>query len=375
MTSTRLLQQFVKQAKPERLSRFVDSVRVKFKGGNGGDGCISMLHLFCNEFAGPDGGNGGNGGHIIIRANDRVKSLGGMARTYYGYQGERGKGKNLYGRNADHKFVEVPVGTLVCKTQDRSLAEHEIDPDLSDIVADLDQHGSMFIAARGGAGGRGNASYLSNQNRHPRVAQLGAKGEEKDYEIRLKIYAHVALIGLPSAGKSSLLRSLTNANVRVGDWDFTTLHPQVGVIQYEDTLEQVAISDLPGLIDDSHKNRGLGLRFLRHAQRCACVLFVIDLTRSPAKQMDTLTREMELFRKGMSWRPHIVVGNKVDEPNCEQGIEELKGYMAERRPNSSLLLVSSRRGDNLDELRLAIKRLYDEQQVKASDGLHDNLLW
>lgn len=356
------------------LSRFVNTLRVVFRGGNGGNGCISMLNLYANEFAGTAGGNGGHGGHVVLRANKQVKSLNNLATTYKGLDGEDGRGKNQYGANAEHTIIDVPVGTLVAQATPKDLAEHEFDPDLSDIVGDLDQHGSLFIAARGGSGGRGNSAFLSNTNRHPRFAEAGAKGEINTYELRMKLFAHIGLIGLPNAGKSTLLKSLTSAQVKIGDYSFTTLHPQVGVLEFPD-YTQVAISDLPGLIEESHKNRGLGLKFLRHVVHCACLLYVVDLTRDPVIQLETLFFELEHYRQGLSRRPHFIIGNKLDDPKSEDNIDILKDYIQRTRPETKLLMTSCLRGDNLEQVRLELRRMYDDYYLKNQDELNDALIW
>jgi GTP-binding protein len=354
---------------------FVDSTRVKFYGGRGGDGCISMLSLFANEFAGPDGGNGGNGGHIVLRANRTIKSLNHLDRVYRGKAGVKGMGKNLDGASGEHTFVEVPVGTLVLPAKPKELGDHEYDPEKSDIIAELDVDGSMFIAARGGAGGKGNAFYLSNKNRHPRIAEAGALGEENVYELRMKVYAHVGLIGLPNVGKSTLLKTLTGAQVKIGDYAFTTLHPQVGIVQFDD-YTQVAISDLPGLIEDSHKNRGLGLQFLRSLQRCACLLYVIDVSSpDPIGQLRTLIDELEAHKKGMSDRPHLILGNKIDQPGAAENMGRLRRFVETERPQSRLIFGSSRRGDGLEPLRAELKRLHDEYQAKNADEIDQALTW
>lgn len=369
----------VKDDASKHYTRFVDSTTVKFIGGKGGDGCISMMHLFANELAGPDGGNGGNGGHIVLRADKRVKSLMGLSKTYQGLAGERGHGKHMYGKCADHIFVNVPVGTMVAEPRPSHLAEHEFDPEKSDIVAELDQDGSMFLAARGGAGGRGNASYLTDRNRKPRIAQAGAGGERQRFELRLRIYAHVGLIGLPNVGKSTLLKTMTNAHVKIGNYAFTTLHPQVGVIGYDD-YTQIAISDLPGLIYESHKNRGLGLQFLRHVQRCLCLLYVIDLNiessgLSAVQQLETLLSELEHYRKGLSERPHIVIGNKIDAPGAEQQFAELTAYVRKRRPDTTVLSGSSLTGRNLATLREHLRIMYDAEMAKHADDPRDAYIW
>lgn len=356
------------------ISKFINSAVVKFRGGRGGDGCISMLSLFANEFAGPSGGNGGHGGHIVLRAKKSVKSLNHIQSQYRGHDGIRGRSKNLFGANAEHTFVDVPVGTVVARPKPKELAEHEFDPELSDLVADLDQDGSLFIAAKGGSGGRGNNAFLSNTNRHPRIAEAGAKGEENVYELRMKLYAHVGLIGLPNTGKSTLLRTLTNAQVKIGDYAFTTLFPQVGIMEYDD-YTQVAISDLPGLIEDSHKNRGLGLKFLRHVQHCACLLYVVDLTDNPILQLETLFQELDLYRKGLSHRPHLILGNKIDDPRSLDNVATLKSYLDKVRPESKLLIASGLRGDSLDKLRVQLRDMYDAHYNKHKDDVGQAMVW
>lgn len=359
-------------ANPVKVSRFVDAVRVRFSGGKGGDGSISFLHLFANEFAGPDGGNGGNGGHLILRAENTVKSLNHVKSHYMGEPGERGQGKNLYGKGGEHKFIDVPVGTIVRPA--RPMSEFDYKEDESDIIADLDEHGSMFIAARGGGGGKGNMSYLSNRNRHPRQAQAGARGDINVFELKMRLYAHLGLIGMPNAGKSTLLRALTMANVRIGEYAFTTLHPQVGTIEYDD-YSQVAISDLPGLIQDSHLNRGLGVQFLRHVERCACIVFVIDLSsESPIGQIQQLVKELEAYKKGLSSRPNLIVGNKIDTESAQRNEQAFATYVASRWPNTRFITVSTLTGANLKQLRDEFKRVYDFYASKHA-GDTDALVW
>lgn len=342
-----------------RLSRFVDTVRVRFRGGRGGDGCISMLHLFANEMAGPSGGNGGNGGHVVLRADASIKSLNAVASQYFGEPGEHGSGKGRYGKSAEHTFVPVPVGTLVLPGRPTHLEEHEHNPDESDILAELDEEGSMFIAARGGAGGRGNETFLSNKNRHPLIAERGAEGEINVYELRMKFYAHVALIGLPNVGKSSLLRSLTGAQVKVGNYAFTTLHPQVGVIEYED-YTQLTISDLPGLVEEAHKNRGLGLKFLNSLGRCSCFLYVIDMCLDPVRQLELLVAEVSSHNAQLATRPSLVLGNKMDQTEAVENVDKLRSFLQAKYPHMNLVLASAQCGSGLQALKGALRRVVEE---------------
>lgn len=362
-------------------SRFIDSIKVRFRGGRGGDGCVSMMHLFANEWAGPDGGNGGNGGHVVLRASRQVKSLARINPNYQGHPGARAHGKNLFGRSAEHTFVEVPVGTTVIQARPKHIAPHEWADERSresKIVAVLDVEGSMFVAARGGAGGRGNASYLTNLNRHPQLAEKGAEGDCNEYELFMRLYAHLGMIGMPNAGKSSLLTALTGAQVKIGDYAFTTLHPQVGVIEYdEQDYAQVAISDLPGLIEDSHLNRGLGVSFLRSLHRCAAFMYVLDLAADPIGQWKTLVHELESYKRGThSSRAHLIVANKSDLVGTDKPYEELLAYLALEHPRAPRpVAVSAKTGAGLAELRKSIRQIHDEYVALNADEPETALVW
>lgn len=311
---------------------------------------------------------------MVLTATNQVKSLNNIKSRYVGLPGVNGASKNLYGANADHTFVEVPIGTLVLPARPKDISELDYDPNKSDIIADLDTEGSMFIAARGGSGGHGNLHYLSNKNRHPMIAEKGADGEVNIYELRMKLYAHVGLIGLPNVGKSTLLSTLTGAQVEVANYSFTTKYPQVGVIEFND-FTQVAISDLPGLIEESHVNRGLGLEFLRCLEHCACLLYVIDLSLDPINQFKVLANELEMHKKGMSHRPHMILANKIDHPDSLRNLASFEQFINELRPNTKVVVGSSLRGDGLEELRNELRRLHDEYQERNKDELDTSLTW
>lgn len=335
-----------------RPSHFVDWKRVKVIGGPGGDGCISFMKLFCNPNAGPDGGDGGNGGHVVFEATSNVKSLEHVSSTICGNAGLRGFGKDMHGRCGEHTVVPVPLGTVVCSEEERPLA-------------DLDTEGSRFLAARGGAGGRGNHHFLTNENRHPRICQLGAQGEAIVYHLEMKTMAQAGLVGFPNVGKSTLLRAITRARPKVAAYPFTTLRPHVGVVSYDDYL-QLAVADLPGLVEGAHKNRGLGHAFLRHTERCGCLLFVVDLQcPDPASQYTVLLSELELYRQGFTDGAHAVIANKVDVPGALDRLETLRKEIGGRYP---LFPVSAKYGTNLLDVLKYIRSTYDAttQQNKSS---------
>ncbi|XP_063028614.1 mitochondrial ribosome-associated GTPase 2 [Melospiza melodia melodia] len=327
---------------------FVDQRKVRVVGGQGGDGGQSFHSEPRKVFGGPDGGNGGDGGHVIFKADQQMKSLASVFRFYQGFHGERGGSKNCYGANGAHMYVKVPVGTLVKED--------------GEVVADLTQHGEEYIAAHGGAGGRGNRFFLSNENRAPKLFTPGEPGQERVLHLELKTTAHAGLVGFPNAGKSSLLRAISQAKPAVAAYPFTTLNPHVGIVHYQD-YEQVAVADIPGLIRGAHQNRGLGTAFLKHIERCRFLLYVLDLSvPQPWSQLQDLKYELEAYEKGLSDRPCVVVGNKVDLAQSRINLALLREQVAER-----VIAVSALTGENLEELLLHLRELYDTY-VKAEQS-------
>lgn len=363
---------------------------MKFKAGNGGKGMISFLQLFANERAGPDGGDGGNGGHLILKAQSQTKSLSHLQSLYFGKVGESGGSRDLTGASGEHTFISVPVGTLIkieMSDVERQAAQKSALSDLNEMrdtfdvvrdqhqlnsilrnfkyktIADLNEDGNMFVAARGGAGGKGNHFFLSNENRQPRVAEQGGPGEEKTYILEMKTIAHVGLVGFPNAGKSTLLRGVSRARPKIAAYPFTTLQPELGIVTFSDEV-QLVIADLPGLIEGAHANRGLGHSFLRHLERCVCLVYVLDLSQSNAlEQFEILKKELNLFKSGLANRPHAIVGNKIDLPGAEQQLIRLRTYIKENTPDSELPLpvipISAKYGTNLLEYLKHIRGLFD----------------
>ncbi|XP_053103895.1 mitochondrial ribosome-associated GTPase 2 [Hemicordylus capensis] len=334
----------------KKLTRyFVDHRKVCVIAGKGGDG-ISCFHSEPRKvFGGPDGGDGGDGGHIILKVDQQVKSLASVLPIYRGINGGKGGSKNCYGAAGECTYIKVPTGTVV-KEDCR-------------IVADLNQHGEEYVAAYGGLGGKGNRFFLSNENRAPITATLGEPGQERVLHLELKTMAHAGMVGFPNAGKSSLLRAISNAKPAVAAYPFTTLNPHVGIIHYEN-YEQVAVADIPGIIKGAHENRGLGLAFLRHIERCRFLLYVLDLSASePWTQLQHLKYELEQYEEGLSKRPHAIIANKFDLPQSKSNLPLLKERVKHR-----VIPLSALTGENLEELLLHLKELYDDY-VKTEEAM------
>lgn len=317
---------------------YVDSYRVRAVGGSGGNGCISFLSAWCKDQAGPDGGDGGNGGHVIFQATHSSTSLNRCKAVVQAKHGEKGYNKECNGKNAQHVIVSVPIGTIV---RDES----------GKVVGDLNAEGIMFVAARGGAGGRGNKFFLTDTEQAPDVAELGAQGETCYYTLEVRSMAHIGLVGMPNAGKSTLLRALTRARPTVAPYPFTTLRPHIGMVPYDD-YEQVAIADLPGLIPGSHKNYGLGIQFLQHAERCRGLIYLLDSSQEPLDQLQTLQYELQQYNPKFMERRSCVVLNKIDLPPGKKVFEELKKEM-------EVIGISAKTGLNLTELLRIIRDMYD----------------
>ncbi|KAM4622613.1 mitochondrial ribosome-associated GTPase 2 [Discoglossus pictus] len=325
----------------KKLTRyFVDHRRVRVVGGAGGKGASCFHSEPRKEYGGPDGGDGGNGGSVILKVDPRVKSLGAVVPTYRGVHGESGGSKNCYGKNGENVYIKVPLGTLVKEE--------------GQVIADLSQPGEEFLAAHGGTGGKGNRFFLSNENRAPMTSTPGDPGEERTLQLELKTMAHAGMVGFPNAGKSSLLRLLSNARPAVAPYPFTTLNPHVGVIEYRD-YEQIAVADIPGIIEGAHQNRGLGLSFLRHIERCRFLLYVVDLSHpAPWAQLSSLRYELEQFDEDLPRRPHVIIANKLDLPVARATLHRLR-----QEVDGKVIPVSALTGENAEELLLYLREMYD----------------
>ncbi|XP_054284353.1 mitochondrial ribosome-associated GTPase 2 [Macrosteles quadrilineatus] len=337
------------KSKSHVVQSFDDMKAVRVVGGKGGDGCISFLQLWANEKAGPDGGDGGNGGHVVFMATHNVASLNHVRPILSGSSGEDGHNKDCHGKNANHTIIEVPIGTII---KDKNLR----------VVGDLDKEGAMFIAARGGAGGRGNAFFCSDTLQVPNIAQYGANGESLSYIVELRSMAHFGLLGMPNAGKSTLLQAISRARPKIAPYPFTTLKPHLGMVQYSD-YEQIAVADLPGLIEGSHRNRGLGISFLRHVERCTALILLVDVSGAePWEDVAVLRQELSYFSQELATRPQLLVANKIDVPGAEENLVALK----EKLQDETILSLSAKMGTNVLALLKILRSIYDDSLKKKS---------
>ncbi len=374
---------------------FVDQIKIYAKAGNGGDGCVSFRREKFVPKGGPDGGDGGRGGSIILRADPHIDTLSPFLYEpiIKARNGERGRGKQCYGKGAQDKIVKVPIGTLVRrlpegerpfapKTQEweeeeevsEELEEGEVvleeeEEDLSEdetpeeesasgeyeLLADLDHEGAEFVLCRGGKGGKGNIHFKSARNQVPRQFTPGEMGEEGYFQLEIRSIADAGLVGYPNAGKSTLLTQISSAHPKVAAYPFTTLHPVIGIVDFGD-FRRAPVADIPGLIEGAHQNVGLGHEFLRHIMRCRVLLFVLDMSgndeRSPLEDFASLRRELNLYDEELSQRPWLVAANKMDDPRSEENLT----FFRQRFPKAEVVPISAGLGEGIDELKIALER-------------------
>lgn len=296
---------------------FVDEAQLNARGGDGGAGAVSFRREAHVPKGGPDGGNGGTGGDVILRADHNAASL--LAFRDHPHRkaqsGTHGQGNKRHGADGDDLVVPVPVGTTV---RDRDAR----------LLADLVNHGDQIVVAEGGRGGRGNAAFASNRRRAPGFAEQGEYGEERWLQLELRLVADVALVGFPNAGKSTLIASISAAKPKIAGYPFTTLTPNLGVVQFHE--HEFVVADVPGLIEGAAEGKGLGHQFLRHVERARVLVVLVDLAsfelRSPAEQEAILLAELERYQPSLLERPRLVVGSKADvaDPDLAGGFEGLR---------------------------------------------------
>ncbi|MFF2369371.1 GTPase ObgE [Agromyces sp. NPDC058110] len=342
---------------------FVDEVTLYLRAGHGGNGCVSVRREKFKPLAGPDGGNGGNGGDIVLVADPQVTTL----LAYHGRphrssgNGQPGMGDNRSGALGEPLELPVPVGTVVK------------DPDGTELV-DLSEPGMRFVAAAGGQGGLGNASLATTKRKAPGFALLGTLGYEGEIRLELKTIADVALVGYPSAGKSSLIAAMSAARPKIADYPFTTLHPNLGVVQAGD--HRFTVADVPGLIEGASEGKGLGLEFLRHVERCSALLHVIDCAtlepgRDPISDLDVILGELAAYpvpegQTPLLERPQLVALNKVDVPEARDLAELVKPEFEAR--GFTVFEISTVSHEGLRQLGFALGALVDEERKAAASA-------
>ena len=281
--------------------KFLDQVKIFIKAGDGGSGSASMRREKFIEFGGPDGGNGGKGASVILKAERNLNTLIDYRYTQHfkAERGQNGMGKNKTGRNGKNLYLKVPIGTQVLEEDNKTL------------LFDFKKEKEEFVLANGGRGGLGNTNFKSSTNRAPRKFTKGSLGEEFWIWLQLKTIADIGIVGLPNAGKSSLLAAITNANPKIANYKFTTLNPNLGVARYDD--KEITLADIPGLVEGAHTGVGLGIKFLKHIERCKTLLHMIDITeKSLDKSYIQIKKELGSYSKELLKKKEIVVLNKID---------------------------------------------------------------
>lgn len=378
---------------------FVDEVKVYGRPGHGGKGCVAFLRETFRPKGGPSGGNGGRGGNVVLQADHDLNNL--VAQFYtprlIAEDGHPGLGKGMDGPAGKDLIVKVPCGTLVWRLPSSEPPEDEpaegtvritlpnsasrrpvirhagsaraLEVDLEEdedqsrlgqtekeLVADLTGHGQQFILCKGGRGGLGNRNFATARRQTPRFAQPGEDGTgEGDYLLELRTIADVGLVGYPNAGKSTLLTAISQARPKVAPYPFTTLHPQVGIVEFDD-YTRLTVCDVPGLIEGAHRNVGLGHAFLRHIERCKLIVILLDMAgtdgRNPVDDYRQLLRELELYDAALLKRPRLVVANKMDEAVSEANLKKFK----RRVPKVKVLPISAAFDQGIGEFKKIIRK-------------------
>jgi len=317
---------------------FVDEVEIHVRSGKGGDG---MLHFHREKYVsrgGPDGGDGGKGGDVYLEVTPTLNTLGGFRHKsrFFAEEGRRGGPNNMSGRNGKDLIVPVPPGTLVYEAQ------------TGDLMGDLVEPGQRLLVAKGGRGGRGNQHFATPSRQAPRIAEKGEPADEKRLGLELKLIADVGIVGMPNAGKSSLLAAVTNAQPKIADYPFTTLTPNLGVVELDEDTTMV-LADIPGLVEGAHMGVGLGDAFLRHIQRTRVLIHIVDgLAEDPMADFSQINSELALFDPGLSDKPQVVAFNKMDMPEVQERWPEIEAALKEH--GYEPLAISALARENLQSL-------------------------
>ncbi len=352
---------------------FVDETTVTVRSGKGGNGAVAFRRERNLPLGGPTGGDGGNGGSVTFQADENADTLLPLARTqlYAASSGEPGKGNNRHGATALDIVVKVPVGTVFYED--------------GEIVRDLDRHGLAWTAVAGGRGGKGNSSFATATNRSPREFTYGEDGEERRLRLELKLIADVGLLGLPNAGKSTLLSRLSAARPKIADYPFTTLQPQLGIVS-DGYGHELVMADIPGIIEGAAEGAGMGLKFLRHVERCHFLLHLVELQpldgTKPADNFRMINGELRRHSPELAGRPQLVVANKLDLTGSEEALTEFKRELAAdfaanrcaagEGDGTLVLAISAATGRGLREMVREMFRLRDGLRAGQRDAAADS---
>jgi GTPase len=329
---------------------FVDQVKVYVKGGDGGNGMVAFRREKYVPKGGPAGGDGGKGGDVVFEVDEGLRTLMDFRyqRHFKAPRGEHGMSKNQHGKNAKDMIVKVPPGTVVT------------DVETGEVIADLTEHGQRAVIAKGGRGGRGNTRFATPANPAPELSENGEPGQEREVMLELKLLADVGLVGFPSVGKSTLLSVVSSAKPKIAEYHFTTIVPNLGVVETEDGRSFV-MADLPGLIEGAHSGVGLGHQFLRHIERTRVIVHVIDMAaiegRDPYEDYVTINNELKEYNLRLTERPQIIVANKMDMPNAEENLAEFKKKLKDPYP---IFPISAITRQGLRDLLFAIADKLEE---------------
>jgi GTP-binding protein len=332
---------------------FIDKAKIYVKAGDGGDGIVAFRREKFVPDGGPAGGDGGKGGNIIFRVDEGLRTLMDFRyqRHFKADKGVKGRNRSQHGANADHLIVRIPPGTIV------------MDDDTGEVIADLTRHGQEIVVARGGRGGRGNSQFATMKNKAPEIAENGEEGQERYIVLELKVMADIGLVGFPSVGKSTLLSVVSAATPKIGAYHFTTLTPNLGVVDVGDGRSFV-MADLPGLIEGAHEGIGLGHEFLRHVERTRVIIHVVDMSgsegRDPFDDWVKINEELQLYNPVLVNRPQIVAANKMDMPDSEQLLENFREQVKLVRPEIEIMPISSLTRKGVQELLYRATDLLDQ---------------
>jgi len=334
--------------------RFIDEVTIFTSSGHGGAGCVAFRHEKFIEFGGPSGGDGGKGGDVVFEAVSGLSTL--LELRHRPHQkaenGHNGMGKNRHGAAGKDLLLRVPVGTVVK------------DAETDDILTDLTENGQRVILLKGGRGGQGNARFASATNKAPKFAQPGEENEERKLRLELKLMADVGLLGLPNAGKSSLISKVSAARPKIADYPFTTMVPSLGVVPYKD-YRSFVMADIPGIIEGAHDGAGLGHRFLKHLERSGILLHLVDISwmpeRDPRVEYESINQELALFSPELAAKGQIVVITKIDLPQTREELPSLLIWFEDK--GVKVFPISSATGEGIDSLLDEIaKRLWSQPE-------------